>query len=139
MLLRPKLAGLLVVSAILGACAAASGDLVLTPDASYEALVGAIATNLNARNDGVHRVVKFDPDHSLLYQKIVVALNAHGGAYGGMMPVGTAPVTVGHVEFVRKWIEAGAPRDGYVADSALLTNSTAQATPGFTPLSAANR
>ena len=169
MLLRPKLAGLLVVSVILGACdkqtgpslpagsfaqldrtlfakscavsgchvsasAAASGDLVLTPDASYEALVGAIATNLNARNDGVRRVVKYDPDHSLLYQKIVVDLNAHGGAYGGMMPVGTAPVTVGQVEFIRKWIEAGAPRDGYVADSSLLTNSTTQLTPDFVPL-----
>ena len=64
------------------------------------------------------------------------ALNAHGGAYGGMMPVGTTPVTVGQVEFIRTWIQAGAPRDGYVADSTLLTNATAQATPGFAPLPA---
>jgi hypothetical protein len=114
--------------------AAASGNLVLTASEAYASLVGVLPENLNAKNDGLRRVVKYQPDSSLLYQKIVVASNAHGGAYGGMMPVGTAPVSVGQIEFIRKWIEAGAPNSGYVADSTLLTDATPQASLDFTPL-----
>ena len=114
--------------------ASSSGNLVLTGGGVYAALVGATPTNLNAKNDGLRRVVKYQPDSSLLYQKIVLASNAHFGAYGGTMPVGIAPMSVGQVEFVRKWIEAGAPESGYVADSTLLTDATPQASLTFAPL-----
>ncbi len=51
-----------------------------------------------------------------------------------MMPVGTAPLSQGQVDFIRKWIEAGAPRTGEVADAALLRSTTPQSTSRFVPL-----
>ena len=116
------------------ASSALSGNLVLDGGGVYAALVGATPANINARNDGLRRVTRFQPDSSLLYQKIVLASNAHGGAYGGTMPVGTAALSIGQIEFVRKWIEAGAPESGYVADSVLLADVTPQASLSFAPL-----
>jgi hypothetical protein len=116
-----------------GSSAALSGDLVLSADAAYSSLIGVAPTNLNARNAGLRRVVKFQPDSSLLYQKILAA-NTHAGAYGGLMPVGVAPLSVGQIEFIRKWIEAGAPDRTFVADSLLLRDATSQVSNTFTPL-----
>jgi hypothetical protein len=116
------------------ASASSAGNLVLTPDAAYRSLAGVEPTNLNAKNDGLRRITLSSPDRSLLYQKIVAAINAHDGAYGGLMPVGRQPLSVGQIEFVRAWIEAGAPETGFVADSMLLRDATAQVTPDFTPL-----
>jgi len=42
------------------------------------------------------------------------------------MPLGLALLTVGQVEFIRQWIEAGAPEHGIVGDSALLRDTTPQ-------------
>jgi hypothetical protein len=50
------------------------------------------------------------------------------------MPVGSQPLPVGPVELIRRWIAAGAPRSGFVADSALLQDNTPQPVAQFTPL-----
>jgi len=118
------------------ASAAASGNLVLSPDVAYDNLVGARPSNLAAQRDGLKRVTPFKPDSSLLFQKVVLALAAHGGVYGNVMPVGTQALPQGQVDFIRKWIEAGAPRTGDVADAALLTNKTPQSASVFVPLAA---
>ena len=114
--------------------AAANGNLALTADVAYDNLVGATPSNLNARRDGLKRVVAGKPDSSLLFQKLVLALAAHNGDYGNMMPVGASPVTQGQVDYIRKWIEAGAPRTGDVADATLLANASAQSAGAFVPL-----
>lgn len=130
----------LSTSCAVGGChvsssAASSGNLVLTPDVAYDNLVGVVPANLNAKRDGFRRVMAGKPDSSLLFQKIVVAVAAHAGVdYGNTMPIGATPLTQGQVEYLRKWIEAGAPRTGQVADVSLLANSTAQPTPAFVPL-----
>jgi hypothetical protein len=116
--------------------AALSGKLVLTPEAAYDNLVGAVPANLAAQRDGLKRVVPFQPDSSLLFQKISLALAAHGGDYGNVMPVGTQALPQGQVDFIRKWIEAGAPRTGNVADATLLTNATPQSAAAFLALPA---
>ena len=116
------------------ASAAASGNLVLSPDVAYDNLVGAPPSNLAAQRDGLKRVTPLKPDSSLLFQKIVVALAAHGGNYGNVMPVGAQALPQGQVDFIRKWIEAGAPRTGDVADATLLTNKTPQSASVFVPL-----
>src|SRR5579885_3455880 len=77
-----------------------------------------------------------NPDSSLLFQKIVLALVGHGADYGNMMPVGTTPLSQGQVDFIRAWIAAGAPRAGDVADASLLANTKPQSTGAFTPLAA---
>jgi hypothetical protein len=116
------------------ASAAASGNLVLAPDVAYDNLVNAVPTNLSARRDGLKRVVPFKPDSSVLFQKVVLALAAHGGDYGNSMPVGSAPLTQGQIDFIRAWITAGAPRTGDVVDASLLKNTTAQPTTPFVKL-----
>ena len=118
------------------ASAAASGNLVLTGDAAYDNLVNVAATNLSARQDGLKRIVPFKADSSLLYQKIVLAAGSRASDYGNTMPVGSAPLSQGQVDFVRAWINAGAPRTGDVADPALLKNTTPQSALRFVPLSA---
>ena len=116
------------------ASAAESGNLTLTSDAAYENLINVMPTNLGARQDGLRRVVPFKPDSSLLLQKIVLAAGTHIADYGNTMPVGAAPLSQGQVDFVRKWIEAGAPKSGEVADASLLRSTTPQAAARFVPL-----
>ncbi len=119
------------------ASAAANANLVLTADVAYENLVGVMPTNLNAKRDGFRRVYAGKPDSSLLFQKIVLALAGHNGVdYGNTMPVGAAPLTQGQVDYIRKWIEAGAPRTGDVADQALLSNTSPQTAATFAPIAA---
>ena len=117
------------------ASAASSGGLVLSADVSYDNLVNATPDNLAAKRDGLKRVAPFKPDSSLLFQKVVLALAAHDGEYGNVMPVGNQAIPQGQVDFIRKWIEAGAPRTGNVADASLLANKTPQTLAAFQPLS----
>jgi hypothetical protein len=116
------------------ASASASGNLVLSPDVAYDNLVGIKPANLAAQRDGFRRVTPFRPDSSLLFQKTVLALSAAHTDYGNIMPVGTQALTQGQVDFIRKWIEAGAPRTGTVVDESVLANKTAQTKSAFIPL-----
>lgn len=111
-----------------------SGNLALTPAVAYDNLVNARPSSLSADRDGLKRVVPFKPDSSLLFQKVVLALAAHNGEYGNVMPVGSPALTQGQVDFIRKWIEAGAPRSGVVADSTMLASKTLQSGAIFAPL-----
>jgi hypothetical protein len=110
-----------------------SGNLALTPAVAYDNLVNARPSSLAADRDGLKRVVPFKPDSSLLFQKVVLALAAHNGEYGNIMPVGSPALTQGQVDFIKKWIEAGAPRSGVVADTTLLASKTLQSGATFAP------
>ena len=118
------------------AAASSSGNLVLAPDVAYDNLVGATPTNLAAQRDGLKRVTPGSTDKSLLFQKLVLSLAAAHSEYGNTMPVGATPLTQGQVDFVKQWIEAGAPRTGVVADTTLLASSTVQTGSAFSPLPA---
>ena len=113
-----------------------SGNLALTPAVAYDNLVNVRPTSLAADRDGLKRVVPFKPDSSLLFQKVVLALAAHNGEYGNIMPVGSPALTQGQIDFIKKWIEAGAPRGGVVADSTMLASKTLQSGATFAPLTA---
>ncbi|MGH9886163.1 MAG: hypothetical protein ACREBE_11575, partial [bacterium] len=117
------------------ASAASSGNLVLTSDVAYDNLVAAVPANLAAQRDGLKRVDPSRPDNSLLFQKVVLALNAsHSGEYGNVMPVGSSALSQGQVDFIKRWIEAGAPRSGDVVDAGLLANKAPQPAAVFAPL-----
>jgi hypothetical protein len=60
---------------------------------------------------GWSRVVAGDPEHSLLYVKIVAKLDDTETPCGESMPSGAnrEPLTAEQVEQVRAWIAAGAP------------------------------
>ncbi|MGA0555134.1 hypothetical protein ACO2Q8_00660 [Larkinella sp. VNQ87] len=104
--------------------------LLLTSGLTYKNLVGVASTNSNAKAAGLLRVKPFAALESLLYHKLNTAAGHHSGAnYGNPMPLGKDPLTVGQIEFVRRWIEAGAPETGSVVDSTLLDDKTPSGVP----------
>lgn len=119
-----------------GTTDARSSQLVLTADSSYTQLVDVMSTQLVARADGLRRVKPFRADSSLFYHKVAWVPGHHSRDYGNLMPTGIAQgLSTGQLEYVRRWIEAGAPRTGHVADTMLLADTRAQAA-AFTPLEA---
>lgn len=119
-----------------GTTDAKTSQLVLTPDSSYQQLVGVSAVQPFAKADGFPRVKPYRADSSLLYHKLAWVPGHHSRDYGNLMPMGTtAGLSTGQLEYVRRWIEAGAPRSGNVVDTTLLLDSRLQ-TATFSPLAA---
>ncbi|MBC8089212.1 MAG: hypothetical protein H7Z40_18255 [Phycisphaerae bacterium] len=113
---------------------AKQSGLVLTADSSYSQLVGVPSVHQIAKADGMRRVQAFKSDSSLLYHKLAWVPGHHSRDYGQLMPMGTVKgLTAGQLEYVRRWIEAGAPRTGHVVDTAVLADTRGQAAT-FTPL-----
>jgi hypothetical protein len=115
----------------------AQHGLVLAKGSSYANLVGVAAVNSVALKNSVIRVRKFASSESLLYHKLNWDLSHHGLAnYGAPMPLGGKPISKGQLAFVQKWIDAGAPSGGTVADASLLDDTTPSFVDdaNFTPL-----
>jgi hypothetical protein len=113
---------------------AARSGLVLEQGVSYNNLVGVQATNADARTDRLLRVNPTKPDSSFLLRKLAWASSHPGRDYGSPMPLGGTPLSVGQLEFVRRWIASGAQRSGDTLDFNLLTDRTAQDLTPFVPL-----
>ncbi|HKP58578.1 MAG TPA: hypothetical protein VJV78_17755 [Polyangiales bacterium] len=93
--------------------AAAMGGLDLRAEAAYESLIEVKATS-----SSLFRVMPGEPDESFLYNKLRAATEPGSvDVEGSPMPSGAAPLKREHLEAVRKWIEAGAPRTGSIGDS----------------------
>ncbi|MEQ1692867.1 MAG: hypothetical protein ABMA00_16365, partial [Gemmatimonas sp.] len=119
-----------------GTSDARQSQLVLTADSSYAQLIGIASVQQIARADGMLRVKAFRADSSLLYHKVAWVPGHHSRDYGQLMPMGTTQgLTAGQLEYVRRWIEAGAPRTGHVVDTTVLLDARLQ-TASFTPLAA---
>jgi len=107
---------------------ARQSQLVLTADSSYQQLIGASSAHQIAHADGLMRVKPFRADSSLLFHKLAWVPGHHSRDYGQLMPMGsTQGLTVGQLEYVRRWIEAGAPRTGHVVDTSVLLDARIQA------------
>jgi hypothetical protein len=103
--------------------------LVLTKGLAYGNLIGTTPKNSVAVANKLQRVKKFSSAESLLFHKLNWDLSHHAAAnYGAPMPLGGKPVSKGQLDFVQKWIEAGAPDKGEVVDAKLLDDTT----PSFT-------
>ncbi|SOD77973.1 monooxygenase [Spirosoma fluviale] len=99
--------------------------LVLAEGVAYQNLVRVDPKNSGAKADGLKRVKAFASLESLLYHKITTTASHHSGKqYGNPMPLGGLSLSDGQVEFVRRWIDAGAPKAGNIADAALLNDKT---------------
>lgn len=119
-----------------GSAAARQSGLVLSGDSAYAQLVGVASVWPQARANGLARVKPFRADSSLLYHKLAWTPGHHSANYGNLMPMGTAQgITQGQLDYVKRWIDAGAPRTGHVADTALLLDRRTQVA-SFTPLPA---
>lgn len=114
--------------------AAAMGGLDLRSDVAYQNLIEVKSTI-----SPLLRVMPGRPDESLLYNKLRAATEPGSvKVEGSAMPSGAAPLSAKHLEAVRRWIEAGAPREGSIGDSvtgqsdkiaALLESCLPKATP----------
>lgn len=114
----------------------AQHGLVLAEGVAYQNLVGVDPKNSDAKADGLKRVKAFASLESLLYHKLSPSASHHSGKlYGNPMPLGGSPLSNGQIEFIRRWIDAGAPRTGSVsiADPTLLDDKTV-ATTTYEPL-----
>ena len=98
--------------------------LILTKGKSYKNLFGISPKNQSAIDDKLKLVTAFKSAESLLFHKLNWVTDHHSKTYGSPMPLGGASLYVGQSEFVRRWIEAGAPEKGEVADKTLLDDKT---------------
>lgn len=99
--------------------------LVLAGVSSYDNLINKFPKNTAAKTDSMRLVMPGNVSKSFLFTKIncsAASLLANK-QYGNPMPLGANGLSVGEIEFVRKWIEAGAPRAGGSVDASLITNS----------------
>lgn len=103
----------------------AQHGLVLAKGLAYGNLIGTSPKNSVAVANKLQRVKKFSSAESLLFHKLNWDLSHHVTAnYGAPMPLGGKPVSKGQLDFVQKWIEAGAPDKGEVVDAKLLDDTT---------------
>lgn len=99
--------------------------LVLEKSVAFANLVNALPMNNNAKKDGLWRVKPFKADESLLFHKLQQTPSAHHSSdYGTPMPLGLPPLRNGQIEFISRWIEAGAPERGSVVDEAVLKDTS---------------
>lgn len=133
---------ILDVSCAVSGCHKSSNDgsfaqhqLLLTPAEAYGQLVNVMPANSNAAADGLMRVKPFQSEKSLLFHKVFSGEGVHHMAdYGNAMPLGLPLLSVGQVEFIRRWIEAGAPRQGKAVDDETLLEDTTPQPDKFEPL-----
>lgn len=113
----------------------AQHNLLLTSAAAYSNLIDIAPKNANAVMDGLMRVKPFKSDESLLFHKLHASGGDHHvGDYGNPMPLGLSLLSLGQVEFIRRWIEAGAPREGKVVEDETLLDDTTLQPENFEPL-----
>jgi len=99
--------------------------LLLTKGKSYANLINILSRQPEAKAEGMKRVKPFNSNESLLFHKLNWDAGHHGGKqYGLPMPLGGTPLSVGQIEFVRRWVEAGSPERGSVVDTTLLNDRT---------------
>jgi hypothetical protein len=108
-------------SCALSNCHSKEGDFGhhgLGNDYTYEHLMEDSVENAEALAAGLRLIEPGDATRSFLYAKIKWDDSQY--QFGQKMPTGGLTLTDNQIEFVRQWIEAGAPESGHVADKTLL-------------------
>ncbi len=105
---------------VTGGSGAIATGMVLTNDSAVLALVNKLPANGNAIAAGMKIIVPGKPDSSFLYVKLRLDTVHHGGALGALMPSGGFGIPLGQIEYIRRWILAGAPAQGDAIDTTLL-------------------
>ena len=106
---------------------------------AYDNLINAAPKNAAALADGLRQVVPGNSGKSLLLQKLQAWTNAAAARYGSPMPLGGNSLSLGQIEFIKRWIDDGAPRRGDTVDAALLSNQTVPTSLPFVPLAVPDR
>ena len=99
--------------------------LLLSKGESYKNLIEMGCENAQGKIDNFKRVKPFNASESLLFRKLSWYHPDHTlKTYGKPMPLNGTSLYVGQIEFVRRWIEAGAPENSSVVDEKLLLDRT---------------
>ncbi len=99
--------------------------LILTKGKSYDNLFSKMPKNETAKEEKLKLITPFDSQNSLLYQKLLFESSHKSNKnFGSIMPLGGDMLFKGQIEYVKRWIEAGAPKTGNVVDVALLSDKT---------------
>ena len=133
---------ILTRSCAIPGCHASSQDatfaehkLILSDGDSYTNLLNVDPSNRDARAAGLKRVMASNPEKSLLFLKLSCDPSLMLNGYGSQMPLGRDPISSGQLEYLKKWIEAGAPEKGLIlADLGLLEDNVTLCADEFTPL-----
>ncbi|MFM1857494.1 MAG: hypothetical protein RLZ05_554 [Bacteroidota bacterium] len=99
--------------------------LLLSIGNSYDALINKAPQNATAIANGWLLVKPSEVDKSLLYHKITCETGHHSGNIGATMPLGGKVLSRGQVEFIKRWIIAGASKTSAAVDDAILKDSSA--------------
>ena len=111
----------------------AQHNLVLAAGLAYENLINKTSKNAVANANGLLRVKSSDYANSLLYHKLDCRVKRNSPNYGSLMPLGGSLLSYGQVDFIKQWIEKGAPKTGIVVDESLLID-VAMCSQTFVPL-----
>lgn len=84
----------------------------------YDNLLALNPQNSQAIKANLKFIVKNNPEQSFLYQKIDYDKAVH--KYGSPMPIGGLTLTANQIQFVKEWINAGAPKEGHVVEKTLI-------------------
>lgn len=105
----------------------AQHGLILASGQSYDQLVDKAPKNAAALSNNYRLVKAGDAESSFLYHKITCAAGHHAvaGNFGSQMPLGGQVLSKGQVEFIRRWINAGAGRTSTSVDDNVLRDSSA--------------
>ena len=113
-------------------CHSSTGDatyaqhkLLLSISNSYDALINKAPQNTSAIANGWMLVKPGEVDKSFLYHKITCETGHHSGNIGATMPMGGKVLSRGQVEFIKRWIIAGASKTSSSVDDAILKDSSA--------------
>jgi len=106
----------------------AQHGLVLSKGVAFTNLIGKMAKNPAAAALKLQLVKPFDADNSFLFHKISCQMSHHGGStanFGNQMPMGGNYLTQGQVDFIRRWINAGATATEKGINVSILKDSSA--------------
>ena len=116
--------------------------LILTDGQAYNNMLNSIPSNNAANADGLVLISNegglLGLLRSFFWEKINIRNESHFSAehpyYGEIMPLGGPYLSNGELAFIEKWIMEGAPEDGSVADTGLLSDTTIFDPEAFTVL-----
>ncbi len=113
---------------------AIQSGLVLDDAVAYRNSMNAPVKNTHAIADGMKQIVPRNLDKSLLYQKLLLWDPTKPQHFGSPMPLGATSLSVGQLEYIKRWIESGAPESGDSIEPALLDDKTMPSYAPFVPL-----
>jgi hypothetical protein len=114
---------------------ATQSGLVLDAPVAYRNLMNGTVKDGGAIAQGISKLIApRDVNGSFFHRKLLLWDPNQPASMGAAMPLGNTSLSVGQLEFIKQWIEAGAPEAGEVADAKQLNDTALPVYAPFAPL-----